>query len=116
MKITDKIVLSFDENEKVEDVFRAKLRYLMMINDMSQRDLANELGYNQTTIASILIGRTGISLEKREILANYFGYSLSDMFSKDDFIIEQETVLDISRKVKTFYERRKELANRCKSE
>lgn len=116
MKIKEKVVLSFDENEKSTDVFRAKLRYLLVANDMTQRDLADELGWAQTRIASSILGRVDTMVEGREIIAEYFGYSLGEMFSKEDFVIEQETTVDISRKVKTYYERRKEKERRCKSD
>jgi putative transcriptional regulator len=61
-------------------VIKAKLKVFRAMRDLTQEDLANEIGVTRQTVIAIEKGKYNPSLELAFKLARFFEVSLEDIF------------------------------------
>lgn len=64
--------------------FGKRVRELRMATGLSQEKFAFKIGMDRTYYASVESGKRNISLRNIEKIANGFGISISELFSKID--------------------------------
>ena len=69
---------------------RAKLKVFRAMRDLTQEDLAKEIGVTRQTVIAIEKGKYNPSLELAFKLARYFDTSIEDIFIYED---ERESAL-----------------------
>jgi putative transcriptional regulator len=62
------------------NVIKAKLKVFRAMRDLTQEDLANEIGVTRQTVIAIEKGKYNPSLELAFKLARFFEVSLEDIF------------------------------------
>lgn len=55
------------------------IKYYLRLNDVTQTDLCNTLGFKMSTVSDWLHARTYPRIDKIELMANYFGIEKSDL-------------------------------------
>ena len=72
-------------DEEYRKIFQKKLKYYMTLNNKTQADLINDLGFSSSTISNWCTGLKLPRMGKIQLLADYFGINKSDL-------IEDKTV------------------------
>lgn len=106
MKAETVITLTFDEDDKIEDIIRSKIKCLMAIEKTKQQDLADAIGVLQTDISKITSGAQGVSFSCVEKIGKYYNYDLSEMVSRNDFVIKKD-ITDAMGKKQSYYKKKK---------
>lgn len=71
--------MSSDDRKKI---LSRKLNYYMSINGKNQMDLMKDLHLSSSTISSWCTGQKMPRMQKLEMLANYFGITVSDLIEE----------------------------------
>lgn len=81
--------------ESYQKIFSKNLNYYMALNDKSQTDLVNDLGFNKSAVSTWCNGTRLPRMEKVEILARYFNINRSDLIeekkSETGYYLNEET-------------------------
>lgn len=79
-------------------IFSKNLNYFMSINNKTQTDLVNDLGFNKSAVSTWCNGTRLPRMDKVDILAKYFNIKRSDLIeekgsddSKNQYYINPET-------------------------
>ena len=67
------------------EIFRHNVRMLMDDRGLTQAEVAEAIGTSAPNISRVLAGKEGITFERAERIANYFGYPLSALIA-DKFV------------------------------
>jgi len=62
-----------------KEIFSKNLKYYMKLNDKSRNDICKDLGFKYTTFTDWYKGKIYPSIDKIELLANYFNIKKSDL-------------------------------------
>lgn len=89
------------KNTFYEDLFRYRLKKLRNEKDITQKELANLLNVDQSTITKWELGKQQPSIEKLNILAEIFNVDINYLLGKD---IETIKILDYFTNPNNFYE------------
>ena len=88
------------EGLTVREIFPIKLKYYMRENGKRRNDLVNDLGFPYSTVRDWVKGITVPSMDKVELLAEYFGCNNSDLIEEkkekpiaDDGLTENQRML-----------------------
>lgn len=65
--------------DKYKKIFSTNLRHYMSMNDKSQIDLINDLGFNKSAVSTWCNGTRLPRMDKVDILAKYFNINRSDL-------------------------------------
>lgn len=65
--------------DKYKKIFSTNLKHYMSINDKSQIDLINDLGFNKSAVSTWCNGTRLPRMDKVDILAKYFNINRSDL-------------------------------------
>lgn len=76
-------------DDNYREIFARNLRYFMAINDKSQKDLVDDLGYSSAIISNWYTGKKIPRIGKVQQLADYFGIEKSDLL--EEKIIASDT-------------------------
>lgn len=68
--------------ESYQKIFSKNLNYYMALNDKSQTDLVNDLGFNKSAVSTWCNGTRLPRMDKVEILARYFNINRSDLIEE----------------------------------
>lgn len=81
--------------ESYQKIFSKNLNYYMALNDKSQTDLVNDLGFNKSAVSTWCNGTRLPRMDKVEILARYFNINRSDLIeekkSETGYYLNEET-------------------------
>ena len=90
-------------DEMYKKIFSQNLNYYMNLNEKTQSDIINDLGYNKSAVSTWCNGTRLPRMDKVDALAKYFGINRSDLIEEKD---QQERNLlsarderDISRRL-----------------
>jgi len=78
-------------------IFSRNLNYYMNLNNKTQTDLINDLGFNKSAVSTWCNGTRLPRMDKVEILAQYFGINRSDLIEDkneqvdDHYYLNDET-------------------------
>lgn len=78
-------------------IFSKNLNYYMNLNNKTQTDLINDLGFNKSAVSTWCNGTRLPRMDKVEILAQYFGINRSDLIEDkneqpdDNYYLNDET-------------------------
>lgn len=62
-----------------KEIMANNIRYYMNINNVTQTELCNTLGFKMPTFSDWVNAKTYPRIDKIELMANYFGISKSDL-------------------------------------
>lgn len=62
-----------------KEVMAKNIKYYLRLNDVTQTDMCNTLGFKMSTVSDWLHARTYPRIDKIELMANYFGIEKSDL-------------------------------------
>lgn len=82
-------------DEEYRKIFQKKLKYYMTLNNKTQADLINDLGFSSSTISNWCTGLKLPRMGKIQLLADYFGINKSDLI--EDKTITNDVVTIKSR-------------------
>ncbi len=68
--------------DSYQKIFSKNLNYYMALNDKSQTDLVNDLGFNKSAVSTWCNGTRLPRMDKVEILAKYFNINRSDLIEE----------------------------------
>ena len=70
--------------EIYKKIFSKNLNHYMEINQKSQTDIINDLGFNKSAVSTWCNGTRLPRMDKVEALAKYFGINRSDLIEEKD--------------------------------
>lgn len=70
--------------DSYQKIFSKNLNYYMALNDKSQTDLVNDLGFNKSAVSTWCNGTRLPRMDKVEILAKYFNINRSDLIEEKE--------------------------------
>ena len=70
--------------DSYQKTFSKNLNYYMALNDKSQTDLVNDLGFNKSAVSTWCNGTRLPRMDKVEILAKYFNINRSDLIEEKE--------------------------------
>lgn len=73
------------ENKDLKNIFAENLKYYARKNNVIQADIARALNISTSLISDWFTGKKMPRVDNVEKLADYFGVSSSDLYSKDIF-------------------------------
>lgn len=83
------------EESYYREVFSRNLRRYMALNNKSQVDLINDLGFNRSSVSTWVNGTRLPRMDKVDMLAQYFNIKRSDLIETDnqplELLIETKT-------------------------
>lgn len=65
-----------------KQIMAQNIRYYMKLNDITQTEICNTLGFKMPTFSDWVNAKTYPRIDKIEMMANYFGISKSDLVEK----------------------------------
>lgn len=68
--------------ESYQKIFSKNLNYYMTLNNKSQTDLVNDLGFNKSAVSTWCNGTRLPRMDKVEALARYFNINRSDLIEE----------------------------------
>lgn len=68
--------------ESYQKIFSKNLNYYMALNNKSQTDLVNDLGFNKSAVSTWCNGTRLPRMDKVETLARYFNINRSDLIEE----------------------------------
>ncbi len=71
--------------EIYKKIFSKNLNHYMEINQKSQTDIINDLGFNKSAVSTWCNGTRLPRMDKVEALAKYFGINRSDLIEEKDY-------------------------------
>lgn len=74
--------MSEDEYKKI---FSKNLNYFMTLNNKTQVDIINDLGFNKSAVSTWCNGTRLPRMDKVDALAKYFGVNRSDLIENREF-------------------------------
>lgn len=87
-------------------IIAQNIRYYMNVNNVTQTDLCNTLGFKIPTLSDWLHAKTYPRIDKIEMLANYFGIEKSDLIEdRKDNIAELVISDENMKKIITHYDK-----------
>lgn len=66
-----------------KDIFSSNLRFYMVSNNKSRKDVSEAIGVSYFTFTDWVKGKTYPRMDKVEKLAKYFGIKISDLIEKE---------------------------------
>lgn len=84
-------------NEEQCRIFSKNLRYLLAINNKSQREVADKIGISAQTFNTWCQGIAIPRMGKIELLANYFNCNKSDLIDPKDHTSEDKYSIENAR-------------------
>ena len=81
-------------DEEYKKILSKKLNYYIEINQKTQKEVADALGINTTTLNSWCVGTSLPRMGKIQLLADYFGINKSDLLEDKDpspYYVNEET-------------------------
>lgn len=86
-----------------KEIMSKNIRYYMSINNVTQTDVCNTLGFKMSTFSDWIHARTYPRIDKIEMLANYFGIEKSDLVEdkkkSTESALSKKDEKDIARKL-----------------
>lgn len=90
-------------DEAYKKIFSKNLNYFMELNDKTQTDLINDLGFNKSAVSTWCNGTRLPRMDKVEALAKYFKINRSDLIEEKNaenrHTLSLKDERDISRKL-----------------
>ena len=90
-------------DEAYKKIFSKNLNYFMELNDRTQTDLINDLGFNKSAVSTWCNGTRLPRMDKVEALAKYFKINRSDLIEEKNaenrHTLSLKDERDISRKL-----------------
>ena len=72
------------DEDLYKSIFSKNLRYYMELNNKSQIDIINDLGFNKSAVSTWVNGSRLPRMDKVDALAKYFNIKRSDLIEKRD--------------------------------
>lgn len=88
-----------DNNKKL---FSENLKYFLAINNKSRKDMSRDLKISYTTICDWVNGKTVPRSTKYEIIANYFGIDVAELYSDHLHVFEGTNDLALFESIKKY--------------
>ena len=79
------------DEDMYKKIFSKNLKYYMGLNNKSQIDLINDLGFNKSAVSTWVNGTRLPRMDKVDALAKYFNIKRSDLIEKHDSESEDST-------------------------
>lgn len=70
--------------DSYQKIFSKNLNYYMALNNKSQTDLVNDLGFNKSAVSTWCNGTRLPRMDKVEVLAKYFNINRSDLIEEKE--------------------------------
>jgi transcriptional regulator with XRE-family HTH domain len=84
-------------------IFSKNLNYYMELNEKTQTDIINDLGFNKSAVSTWCNGTRLPRMDKVELLAQYFGINRSDLIEdKNEQVDEHYYLNDEARELAQF--------------